>query len=184
MFTVTGLMNNKTNELDTIIVNNKKYEWGGFDKGIPPKTLKQLYLDNNRDIDGIFYFIQELAYGGEKCDEKLSVEEIMELRNRDLFYLYVITFVGYLAIYTVEVEDKDFKDYTYEELFNISERDIFVACILENMVNIFGEFHLSRVFPLYIGKSILIGLDSQNRAIYKEGSNDIGQEEEMPKWVN
>ena len=107
----------------------------------------------------------------------------MELRNKDLFYLYVITFVGYLAIYTVEVEDKDFKDYTYEELFNIAERDIFVACILENMVNIFGEFHLSRVFPLYTGKSILTGLDSQNKPIYKDGSNDLGTKEEMPKWV-
>jgi hypothetical protein len=88
-----------------------------------------------------------------------------------------------LAIYTVEVEDKDFNEYTYEELFNIAERDVFVACILENMINIFGEFHLSRVFPLYTGKSILTGLDSKNKPIYKDGINDIGTEEEMPKWL-
>lgn len=184
MFTVMGLMNEKTKELDSLVVNNKKYEWGGFEKGIPPKTLKQIYLDNNLDIDGVFHFIQELAYGGEKDDDKLTVQEIMELRNKNLFILYLMTLIGYLAIYTVEVEDKNFSDYTREELLNLSEKDIFIACILENMLKLFGEIPLSRFFVDYKGTSILTALDSQNRPIYREGSQSIEQEEEMPKWVN
>lgn len=184
MFTVMGIMKKDNEDIDYLVVNNIKYEWGSFVDGILPKTLKLMYLNNNRDVDGVFYFIQELAYGGEEAEEKLSAVEIMELRNKDLFYLYVITLIGYWALFTAEVDNKGFNDYTYQELFSISERDEFTACIIENMLDIFGEFSIKQVFPLDESNLILTGLDSQNKPIYKEGSNDIGQGDEIPKWVN
>ena len=183
MFSVALQQDKTTNEIK-LLINNKSYAWGTFDSGIPAKTLKQIYLDNNRDIDGITKFIQDVVFiSDEYSEKKLSTENLMILRNTNPFYLYILSLIGYLCLYTLEVDEKDFEEYTAKELINIDTKDEFVACLLSNMIELFKEVKLNLVFYNKNDNSILIGLDSQNRAIYKEGSNDIGQEEEMPKWV-
>lgn len=183
MFVVSGLLNKETKEV-LLVVNGKHYEWGDFITKIPSKTLKAMYLNTNRDIDGILNFLQEILFiDDENNVKRLTTPQLMEFRNSNPFYLYVLTLVAYWCIYVVNIDNKDFDNYTPKELVAITEKDEFVACLVENMINLFGEVNLINIFPTKNDTSILIGLDSENRPIYKEGSNDISIEEETPKWL-
>lgn len=184
MFVVSGLLNRETQEV-LLVVNGKHYEWGDFSTKIPSKTLKAMYLDTNRDIDGILNFLQEILFINDEDNVKrLTTQQLMGFRNTNPFYLYVLTLVAYWCLYVVNIDNRDFDTYTPKELFAIAEKDEFVACLVENMIDLFGEINLINIFPTRNDTSILTGLDSQNKPIYKEGSkNDIGTEEETPKWL-
>lgn len=183
MFVVSGLLNRETQEV-LLVVNGKHYEWGDFNTKIPSKTLKAMYLDTNRDIDGILNFLQEILFiDNEDNVKRLTAQQLMEFRNSNPFYLYVLTLVAYWCIYAVNIDNKDFDIYTPKELFAIAEKDEFVACLVENMISLFGKLNLINIFPTKNDTSILTGLDSENRPIYEEGSNDIDTEEETPKWL-
>ena len=184
MFVVSGLLNRETQEV-LLVVNGKHYEWGDFNTKIPSKTLKVMYLDTNRDIDGILNFLQEILFiDDENNVKRLTTQQLMEFRNTNPFYLYVLTLVAYWCLYVVNIDNRDFDTYTPKELFSIAEKDEFVVCLVENMLDLFGELNLINIFPTKNDTSILIGLDSQNKPIYKEGSIITGTEEKMPKWVN
>ncbi len=183
MFVVSGLLNKETKEV-LLVVNGKHYEWQDFNTKIPSKTLKAMYLDTNRDIDGILNFLQEILFINDEDNiKRLTTQQLMEFRNTNPFYLYVLTLVAYWCLYVVNIDNRDFDNYTPKELFAIAEKDEFVACLIENMIDLFGELNLINIFPNRNDTSILIGLDNKNKPIYKEGSNDIDIEEETPKWL-